>query len=370
MNPAYTRIRRIEAAPEITSPTDLDVINGRGQGIQRHPGNMKYRTLVYLNKGLYAKCPRPDKSKISKGIVAAIRQVGGRFLEFDEASGVYNDIGDKKAYEKTSQALREGQSKTRKQIDEEKDPNSRVARLLQNQQRVLSSEGYFGYELQLLLSLHRPDNLSAAGSSANHQQFAPSPASEVVNLTAQAYSPYITPSPTANRQIFNRQIFPSDNVAARSSSDPYKVSLQSSHGSADNNESWRSSISSFIETSSFLNTSFNSSASNVYNSAYICPSIGPSGTIIEQQPVASGPLSRPGRTGEITSERKPSASNPHRPNLRDYKIEDWDSTRTLQTSNLSSQTDATKYQICPSRATNHQMMPSSESEVAERAKEV
>ena len=353
MNPAYARNRRIEAAPEITSPTDLDVINGRGQGIQRHPGNMKYRTLVYLNKGLYAKCPRPDKSKISKGIVAAIRQVGGRFLEFDEAPGVYNDIGDRKAYEKTSQALREGQSKTRKQIDEENDPNSRVARLLQNQQRVLSSEGYFGYELQLLLSLHRPDNLSAAGSSANHQ-FALSPASEVVNLTDKAYSPYIPPSPTANRQIFNRQIFPSDNVAASSSSDQHKVSLQSSHGSADNNGSWRSSVSSFMQTSSFLNTSFNSSISNVYNhSASIRSSIGPAGTIMEQQPVASGPLSRPARTGEITSERKPSASNHQRPNLRDYKIEDWDSTRTLQTTNLSSQTDATNHQICPSQATNH-----------------
>ena len=30
--------------------TPRDVLNGRGQGVQRHPGNVKYRTLVYVNK--------------------------------------------------------------------------------------------------------------------------------------------------------------------------------------------------------------------------------------------------------------------------------------------------------------------------------
>ena len=30
--------------------TFRDVLNGRGQGVQRHPGNVKYRTLVFVNK--------------------------------------------------------------------------------------------------------------------------------------------------------------------------------------------------------------------------------------------------------------------------------------------------------------------------------
>ena len=34
----------------ITTYTPRDVLNGRGQGVQRHPGNVKYRTLVYVNK--------------------------------------------------------------------------------------------------------------------------------------------------------------------------------------------------------------------------------------------------------------------------------------------------------------------------------
>ncbi len=34
----------------ITAATPRDVLNGRGQGVQRHPGNVKYRALVLLNK--------------------------------------------------------------------------------------------------------------------------------------------------------------------------------------------------------------------------------------------------------------------------------------------------------------------------------
>lgn len=34
----------------IMSATIRDVLNGRGQGVQRHPGNVKYRMLVFVNK--------------------------------------------------------------------------------------------------------------------------------------------------------------------------------------------------------------------------------------------------------------------------------------------------------------------------------
>jgi hypothetical protein len=45
-----------------------------------------------------------------------VRALGGRFLELDERSGIYHDIGNKKAMEKTSQALREGQTEIRRGI--------------------------------------------------------------------------------------------------------------------------------------------------------------------------------------------------------------------------------------------------------------
>ena len=76
----------------------------------------RYRRLVTLNKGLYITCLKTEKLKISRSIVAAIREQKGRFLERDSKKGTWYDIGDKKAIEKTSQALREGQPKLRKQM--------------------------------------------------------------------------------------------------------------------------------------------------------------------------------------------------------------------------------------------------------------
>ena len=51
----------VGAIQPITAPTKKDVLQGRGQGVQRHPGNVKYRTLVFVNKVsiiciLYVKC--------------------------------------------------------------------------------------------------------------------------------------------------------------------------------------------------------------------------------------------------------------------------------------------------------------------------
>jgi hypothetical protein len=139
----------------VTGPTPNDVINGRGQGVQRHPGNEKYRELVSRNKGLYATCPRSDKAKISRAIVAAVRQFGGGFLELDERSGEYFDIGEKKAVAKTSQALREGQTKIRKKMHKESDKHDYDTSLLaRGETGPLPFEDYLGHCLRVLDSLY------------------------------------------------------------------------------------------------------------------------------------------------------------------------------------------------------------------------
>lgn len=103
----------------ITDPRDSDVLCGRGGAALRHPGNQTYRRLVNLNKSLYITCLKTEKLKISRSIVAAIREQDGRFLEKNMKTGTWQDIGDKKAIEKTSQALREGQPKLRQKMVEE-----------------------------------------------------------------------------------------------------------------------------------------------------------------------------------------------------------------------------------------------------------
>lgn len=96
--------------------TNIDVINGRGMGVQKHDGNIFFRKFVCAHKKTYAQAPKADKVKISKGVVAVLRQFGSRFLEFDINTGCWNEIGDEKALSKTSQALREGQNKIKQEL--------------------------------------------------------------------------------------------------------------------------------------------------------------------------------------------------------------------------------------------------------------
>ena len=117
----------------IKDPQDTDVLCGRGGAALRHPGNQTYRRLVHLNKGLYITCLKAEKLKISRSIVAAIREQNGRFLERDTKSTTWYDIGDKKAMEKTSQALREGQPKLRQKIVELGGGAAGAAALLESQ---------------------------------------------------------------------------------------------------------------------------------------------------------------------------------------------------------------------------------------------
>jgi len=87
----------------------------------RHPGNESFRSLVGLNKELYVTSTKRQKMSISRSIVEAVRSMDpvGRFLEKNPSTGLWSDIGDRKAIEKTSQALRDGAAALRKQLSED-----------------------------------------------------------------------------------------------------------------------------------------------------------------------------------------------------------------------------------------------------------
>ncbi|KAL7551189.1 hypothetical protein ACHAWF_014385 [Thalassiosira exigua] len=107
----------------VFEPAPVDVLCGRGGGTNHHPGNNHWRALVTANKRLYISLPKRRKGLVAKSIVHAIRsQVnphGGRFLQRDEGKGCWHDIGDRKATEKTSQALREGAPEIRSEMEQE-----------------------------------------------------------------------------------------------------------------------------------------------------------------------------------------------------------------------------------------------------------
>lgn len=99
-----------------------DVLCGRGGLTNHHKGNITFRKLVKSYREKYYNANKAEKAMISQEIVSIIRMGGGRFLKkVDESSSSTDtsnsdrdsscswvDIGDKKAKEKTSQALREG----------------------------------------------------------------------------------------------------------------------------------------------------------------------------------------------------------------------------------------------------------------------
>jgi hypothetical protein len=93
----------------ITTPHTNDVLCGRGYAVDVHPGNQQYREIVARNKPRYLNARKRDKRPIAFSIIAEVRSMNppGRFLMIDPIRNVWNEIGEEKACDKTSQALRE-----------------------------------------------------------------------------------------------------------------------------------------------------------------------------------------------------------------------------------------------------------------------
>lgn len=86
---------------------DSDVLCGRGGATNNHVGNKMFRSMVSEHQREYLSAKKKDKALISQRIVRLVREQGGRFLRRTN-DGLWTDVGNKKATEKTSQALREG----------------------------------------------------------------------------------------------------------------------------------------------------------------------------------------------------------------------------------------------------------------------
>jgi hypothetical protein len=89
-------------------------------GTNHHPGNKRYRKMVEDRKVHYIHSKRLDKPLVALEIIRTWRSQDppGRFLRADDKTGLWTDVGDKKAREKTSQALREKAPTIRKQEED------------------------------------------------------------------------------------------------------------------------------------------------------------------------------------------------------------------------------------------------------------
>jgi hypothetical protein len=106
----------------VKDPHAHDVLCGRGGNINSHPGNERFRLLVDKRKRVYLTARfKREKRLIASSIVSEIRALkpAGRFLSQDKKTGVWKDIGEEKARDKTSQALRENAPTIRAKIETE-----------------------------------------------------------------------------------------------------------------------------------------------------------------------------------------------------------------------------------------------------------
>ncbi len=97
--------------PSTITPHENDVLAGRGNGVNLHPGNIRFRQLVNVAKEGYVLASLEDKRKYANCIVQHIRNLSppGRFLKKSSGKdGYWSVMNDKGAHDKTRQALREG----------------------------------------------------------------------------------------------------------------------------------------------------------------------------------------------------------------------------------------------------------------------
>jgi hypothetical protein len=135
--------------------TNKNIICGQGKDADLHSGNVMFRKLVGKHKQTYAQAPMADKRKISKGIVIALRHFGFKFSKLDKNTGCSIEIGNKKAVEKTLQALREKRSNMG-------DSNSSSYITSSD---TSSEESCFNYSIQLLQSLSEEEPVSQPSNS-------------------------------------------------------------------------------------------------------------------------------------------------------------------------------------------------------------
>ena len=93
----------------ITTPTQMDVLFGRGKPYQTHPGNLRLHSVVKRHKDRYTNARRHEKLAIATEVVNLIKNGGlkpARFLKLASGGSYWVEQTTKRAIEKVGHALR------------------------------------------------------------------------------------------------------------------------------------------------------------------------------------------------------------------------------------------------------------------------
>lgn len=109
----YAMPHEVQAQPMIT-PTDNDVLMGRGGNNNKWRGNERLRDLARVQVDRYQQADKKEKSNISLLLVSQVQALSGRFLKRNSDSMIWQIVPDEQAREKTSQCLRDAVSGAKK----------------------------------------------------------------------------------------------------------------------------------------------------------------------------------------------------------------------------------------------------------------
>jgi hypothetical protein len=87
-------------------PSQLDVLLGRGRGIQEHTGNIRCRNLVATYRDRYDAASKSEKTEIIRIIVEEVQKWGGRFMERSTDGPAWCVVSDEHARYKVSHGFR------------------------------------------------------------------------------------------------------------------------------------------------------------------------------------------------------------------------------------------------------------------------
>lgn len=91
----------------VVVPSSMDVCFGRGNGVMKLPGNVRYRKLIETHRERYENEPsKGKKSDIIREVVATVLDSGGRFLKQDSDGAAWGLVSFKGAYTKVSHGFR------------------------------------------------------------------------------------------------------------------------------------------------------------------------------------------------------------------------------------------------------------------------
>jgi len=103
---------------EISTPRGNDILSGRGNGVQTHPGNMHFRKIIQANKETYIMADASEKKRIILSLAKELKSYG-RFLK-QNSREFWVKIDFDEVKKKVGQALRENATMIRKQMKEDK----------------------------------------------------------------------------------------------------------------------------------------------------------------------------------------------------------------------------------------------------------